>query len=74
MLRLTMTETLLHMVVSMVLAIVLIFLCRGLIEDLLAFLPRPCCCRKGPSSCWASALPYFWSRDSCREFFSPGFR
>lgn len=28
-LRLTMTETLLHMVVSMVLAIVLIFLCRG---------------------------------------------
>ena len=34
-LRLTMTETLLHMVVSMVLAIVLIFLCRGLIEDLL---------------------------------------
>lgn len=39
-LRLTMTETLLHMVVSMVLAIVLIFLCRGLIEDLLGVSPE----------------------------------
>ena len=40
MLRLTMTETLLHMAVSMVLAIVLIFLCRGLIEDLLGVSPE----------------------------------
>ena len=39
-LRLTMTETLLHMAVSMVLAIVLIFLCRGLIEDLLGVSPE----------------------------------
>ena len=35
-----MTETLLHMAVSMVLAIVLIFLCRGLIEDLLGVSPE----------------------------------
>lgn len=39
-LRLTMTETLLHMAVSVVLAIVLIFLCRGLIEDLLGVSPE----------------------------------
>lgn len=38
--RLTMTETLLHMVISMILAIGLIFLCRGLVEDLLGVSPE----------------------------------
>lgn len=35
-----MTETLLHMVISMILAIGLIFLCRGLVEDLLGVSPE----------------------------------
>lgn len=45
--RLTMTETLLHMVISMILAIGLIFLCRGLVEDLLGVSPETLLLSKG---------------------------